>query len=114
MLRHAAARLYSTATTSSAAPPAAVVEQFVQVKVPYFVHRTKLAQQLPVYPRYTFKGTQVCTIIRRIEGDGKALAYEMQEAFPRMTVSYNRNSNTIELKGNQVPLVRQYLTERGF
>ncbi|KAJ3360702.1 hypothetical protein GGF32_008097 [Allomyces javanicus] len=63
MFSRLAHRLYSTA---AAAPPTVL-----EYRVPYFVHRTKPGLQLPVYPRYTFKGTQCATFVRRIEGNGK-------------------------------------------
>ncbi|ORZ39908.1 ribosomal protein L49/IMG2, partial [Catenaria anguillulae PL171] len=83
-------------------------------RVPYFVHRTTLAKQLPVYPKYRYKGTQVSTIVRRIEGDGKALAKEIQAAHPDWTVYYNRNSNFIEVRGLHVAPLRDLLTAKGF
>ncbi|KAI9188079.1 hypothetical protein H9P43_002470 [Blastocladiella emersonii ATCC 22665] len=106
-------RLYSTA---AAAPQAAAktAEQIVEVRVPYYVHRTKLAQQLPVYPKYRYKGTQVSTVVRRIEGNGKALALEIQQIHPKWTISYNRVSNHIEVKGNVVDPLRHLLTVKGF
>ncbi|KAJ3373636.1 hypothetical protein GGF31_000480 [Allomyces arbusculus] len=106
MFSRLAHRLYSTA---AAAPPTVL-----EYRVPYFVHRTKPGLQLPVYPRYTYKGTQCATFVRRIEGNGKVLAEQIRAEFPDWTVAYNTTTNQIKIKGYVVPQLRQFLTERGF
>ncbi|KAI8057773.1 hypothetical protein BDF22DRAFT_662326 [Syncephalis plumigaleata] len=67
----------------------------------YYVRRTK-SKLLPVYTEIRNGNTRHLTIIRRVDGSARALARDILQAFPDMTVSgrYTRDiCQLLEKKG---------------
>lgn len=81
--------------------------------VDYFVHRTKLAKQLPVYTDYRRCGSKF-TIIRRIEGEGRSLWDELKQEFPKIKMIFNPLNNRIKMTGDHVLPICEYLRRKGF
>ena len=91
----------------------------------YYVNRTVLNRQLPVYQHLLAKGTRVYTVIKRIEGDAAALRSEilplvlpsgskMSDKDKESKLPIITPSNSIIIKGDHVQTIKQYLTLRGF
>ncbi|KAF9974839.1 54S ribosomal protein L49, mitochondrial [Actinomortierella ambigua] len=78
----------------------------------YFVSRTKNGQ-LPVYSEFS-NTTKAETIIRRIQGDAKALRADILRTYPGAEIKVNERSNQVILKGLVMDDVRQWLTAKGF
>ena len=81
-------------------------------ELPFAVHRTELAGQLPVYVDYKNGRNKVTTILRKIEGDVPALATEFQKVCLEEEVKiYN---GRIEARGNHTRAVKKWLESLGF
>ncbi|WVQ71194.1 hypothetical protein IAR50_000719 [Cryptococcus sp. DSM 104548] len=87
----------------------------------YHVARSE-GGELPVYSKYR-NGTQVTTLIRKVEGDGATLRDQLNEYFlanhldpftapPRATL--RPTNGHIQIKGHHVDDVKDWLSERGF
>ncbi|WVQ85481.1 hypothetical protein IAT38_007646 [Cryptococcus sp. DSM 104549] len=123
---------YSTATSSapsSAAPSASPELEFEDFPEPagpidkqwYHVGRSENGE-LPVYSKMR-NGTQVLTIVRKVEGNVGAFQRQLNDWFershldpfsapPRATI---RPSNShVQIKGHWVADVKAWLEERGF
>ena len=84
---------------------------------PYFVRRTK-NHMVPVYMERTFRGQRRVTVIRKIQGDIWTLEKEVQKLVLQKTKRYssrvNEMSGQLEVHGDHVLEIRNYLMEKGF
>lgn len=83
----------------------------------YFVARTK-NYMLPVYLRRTFRGQRITTAIRRIDGDIWLLEAELRYLIENklnkpIITRVNEMNGQIELKGDFVTIVEQFLLDKG-
>ncbi|XP_055609234.1 probable 39S ribosomal protein L49, mitochondrial [Uranotaenia lowii] len=83
----------------------------------YHVNRTKNFM-LPVYLKRTFRGQRILTAVRRIEGDiwqlEAELRYLIEKKFNKPIVTrINEMNGQIELKGDYVTIVEEYLLSKG-
>lgn len=83
----------------------------------YFVARTK-NHMLPVYLHRSFRGQRIITAIRRIDGDiwqlEAELRYLIEKRLNKQIVTrVNEMNGQIELKGDFVTIVEEYLLEKG-
>ncbi|KAJ1502642.1 hypothetical protein HMI54_008342 [Coelomomyces lativittatus] len=80
---------------------------------PFFIHRTKLARQLPVYVNK--KCQHKVTSIQRIEGDIENLAKRLKEVLPeKCEITVKPQRRRIEVKWDHSQVIRDYLTQLGF
>ena len=80
----------------------------------YYVRRTTVGKMLPVYVNYRYDKSKKLTIIRRIDGDVKALCDELSLFFPVEKIDRKRINDTIRISGNYGDYVKHFLTLRGF
>ncbi|XP_019532853.2 large ribosomal subunit protein mL49 [Aedes albopictus] len=83
----------------------------------YFVARTK-NHMLPVYLHRTFRGQRILTTVRRIDGDiwqlEAELRYLLEKRLKKSIVTrVNEMNGQIELKGDFVTIVEEFLLEKG-
>ncbi|XP_055544312.1 probable 39S ribosomal protein L49, mitochondrial [Wyeomyia smithii] len=83
----------------------------------YFVARTK-NYMLPVYLRRTFRGQRIVTAVRRIDGDIWQLEAELRYLIEKkldkpIVTRVNEMNGQIELKGDFVTIVEQFLLDKG-
>ncbi|KAI9325963.1 mitochondrial large subunit ribosomal protein-domain-containing protein [Zopfochytrium polystomum] len=78
--------------------------------LPYEVRRTAKAGWLPVYREFKNGGTNVSTIIRRIEGDAEALARHLSAFVPPDRIRIHRVTGHIILRGDYLHAVRDFLS----
>jgi translation initiation factor 1 (eIF-1/SUI1) len=81
--------------------------------LPYYVRRTK-SKQLPVYTDRRNGGTRHTTIIRRVDGDAKALAKELMVALKEPNITVKPLNNHVIIKGRRTIDVCNFLMEKGF
>ncbi|KAF9918926.1 hypothetical protein BX616_004198 [Lobosporangium transversale] len=102
---------------SASASTASTTSTTVKFKSPlprsYFVERTK-SGQLPVYSEFRNAGSRTLTVIRKIQGNAKALRTDILETYPGTEVRVNDRNNHVILKGLVMDDVRQWLTAKGF
>ncbi|KAJ3283449.1 hypothetical protein HDU79_009070 [Rhizoclosmatium sp. JEL0117] len=80
----------------------------------YTVQRQPESGWLPVYRDYRRSNNMVkSTIIKRVEGDAEKLLKDLSETLKTQGLVNKRNGN-VELKGDQLHAVRDFLTARGF
>ncbi|KAG0024842.1 hypothetical protein BGZ80_003701 [Entomortierella chlamydospora] len=79
----------------------------------YFVERTK-SGQLPVYSEFKNAGSRPLTIIRKIQGNARALRTDLLMIYPKADIRLNERNNQVILKGLVMDDVRQWLTAKGF
>lgn len=82
--------------------------------LPYLVKRTAKSGWLPVYREYSKGGTQITTIIRRIEGDIQSLAADLRQFVPADRVIVKDLQKHVVLRGDYLYAVRDWLTARRF
>lgn len=86
-----------------------------RVELPYFVARTSLGKNLPVYVDYKHGGSKVITIIRRIHGDPEKLAADLKaELPPKAEFRVRPEMQQVIVKGQHVQKIREFLTYKGF
>lgn len=83
----------------------------------YFVSRTKNVM-LPVYLHRAFRGQRIFTAVRRIDGDIWQLEAELRYLIEKklnksIVTRVNEMNGQIELKGDFVTIVEQFLLEKG-
>ncbi|XP_058821369.1 large ribosomal subunit protein mL49 [Topomyia yanbarensis] len=83
----------------------------------YFVARTK-NHMLPVYLRRSYRGQRIITAVRRIDGDiwqlEAELRYLIESKLNKQIVTrVNEMNAQIELKGDFVTIVEQFLLSKG-
>ncbi|XP_065093084.1 large ribosomal subunit protein mL49 [Ochlerotatus camptorhynchus] len=83
----------------------------------YFVSRTKNFM-LPVYLHRSFRGQRIITAVRRIDGDiwqlESELRYLVEKKLNKSIVTrVNEMNGQIELKGDFVTIVEEFLLEKG-
>eukprot|EP00761_Pharyngomonas_kirbyi_P000544 gb/GECH01000544.1/.p1 GENE.gb/GECH01000544.1/~~gb/GECH01000544.1/.p1 ORF type:complete len:170 (+),score=45.68 gb/GECH01000544.1/:1-510(+) len=78
--------------------------------LPFHVKRTGFAQ-IPVYIDYRNGRTRVLTIVRKIEGDMRALREELE----KITQTHvEQKQGRLQVKGNHSPMIKTYLRALGF
>ena len=90
-------------------------ESLVELKgsLPFEVKRTQFGH-LPVYTEYRNGRGRILTLVRRIEGDGGALAEKVKAFLPSSDVSLNATTGHLVVNGNHQRTLRYYLTALGF
>jgi translation initiation factor 1 (eIF-1/SUI1) len=87
----------------------------VAVELPYFVARTSLGKNLPVYVDHRHGGSMIITVIRRIHGDPGCLAADLRGELPAGTEFRVRPElQQVIVKGRHVQQIRDFLTHKGF
>ncbi|KAJ3101793.1 hypothetical protein HDU97_001077 [Phlyctochytrium planicorne] len=82
--------------------------------LPYNVKRTTLAKWLPVYREFRNGGTNISTILRRIDGNIDRLAKDLEIVAPAGRIQLRKDLGQIRLRGDYLHDVREFLTVRKF
>ncbi|KAJ3112232.1 hypothetical protein HDU96_004769 [Phlyctochytrium bullatum] len=82
--------------------------------LPYVIRRTAFAKWLPIYREIKHNGTQISTIVRRLDGDLKKLAKDLERVAPADRITVREELKQIRLKGDYVHDIRHFFTVRGF
>eukprot|EP00808_Paulinella_micropora_P002396 g19728.t1 len=86
--------------------------RFGPYKLRWRVSRTP-SGKLPVYTEYRHKKTQICTIIRRIEGDVDCFIDDLKSLVgPQVPIK--KRQGKIQIPGHKVGLLRVWLSKLGF
>jgi len=80
------------------------------VPKPYRVNRTP-SNNLPVYTDIRNGRTRILTLVRKVEGNATALSTDLAKL---LGVSVYEKVGRIEIPGNHIGKVRQYLQQLGF
>ncbi|ODQ56501.1 hypothetical protein SAICODRAFT_49951, partial [Saitoella complicata NRRL Y-17804] len=81
----------------------------------YYIRRTT-SNQIPVYIDYKRGGNLLQTLIRKVEGDHRALLAEVQEKFKidKKDIKINPVTKHIVIKGNYTRKIKWWLHRKGF
>ncbi|KAG5181592.1 mitochondrial large subunit ribosomal protein-domain-containing protein [Tribonema minus] len=80
--------------------------------IPFQVPRTGVSAALPVYTTYKNGRTRVMTVVRHVKGDVEEFSEELKKVCNAEVVE--RRGNSIQVKGNHVKGVQEWLLGLGF
>ena len=117
--RFAATHAVPSALANGWLPPHAADAPPPAAELPFRVSRTPAGQFLPVYSKYVAQRSVTLTVVRRIEGDVDVCADELARVVTASTgagrlVPVRKRLGSIEVPGNHVRHVRNWLASLGF
>lgn len=83
-------------------------------KLPYFVERTFVGKNLPIYTEYKSGGNKVITVIRKIFGSIDEFKKDIQSHDPHFKIEKRDDLQQLKIEGNKCKEIRKFLLRKGF